>query len=92
MALVTYSDGSPETVDQYATDVAAFLMWAAEPHLVARKRLGFQVMVFLARLRDPHVPHQAPGLGVRRALTAGVVAAQVARASPGAAGAAMIAA
>ena len=45
---VTYSDGSPETVDQYATDVSAFLMWAAEPHLVARKRLGFQVMVFLA--------------------------------------------
>lgn len=45
--LVTYEDGSPETVDQYAGDVAAFLMWAAEPHLVARKRLGFQVMIFL---------------------------------------------
>jgi ubiquinol-cytochrome c reductase cytochrome c1 subunit len=44
---VTYSDGSPETVDQYATDVAAFLMWTAEPHLVARKHLGFQVMIFL---------------------------------------------
>ena len=44
---VTYSDGSPETVDQYARDVAAFLMWAAEPHLDARKRLGFQVFVFL---------------------------------------------
>ncbi|MCB1501459.1 MAG: cytochrome c1 [Bauldia sp.] len=45
---VPYTDGSPETVDQYATDVSAFLMWTAEPHLVARKRLGFQVMVFLA--------------------------------------------
>jgi ubiquinol-cytochrome c reductase cytochrome c1 subunit len=44
---VTYDDGSPETVDQYARDVAAFLMWAAEPHLVQRKQLGFQVMVFL---------------------------------------------
>jgi ubiquinol-cytochrome c reductase cytochrome c1 subunit len=44
---VTYSDGSPETVDQYARDVAAFLMWAAEPHLVARKRVGFQVGIFL---------------------------------------------
>ncbi len=44
---VTYSDGSPETVDQYAHDVAAFLMWTAEPHLVDRKRLGFEVMVFL---------------------------------------------
>jgi ubiquinol-cytochrome c reductase cytochrome b/c1 subunit len=44
---VTYSDGSPQTVAQYAKDVAAFLMWAAEPHLEARKRLGFQVMIFL---------------------------------------------
>src|SRR5690606_30839156 len=41
---VTYDDGSPETVDQYARDVAAFLMWAAEPHLVARKQTGFTVM------------------------------------------------
>ncbi len=45
---VTYSDGSPQTVDQYATDVATFLMWAAEPHLIERKRLGFQVIIFLA--------------------------------------------
>ena len=44
---VTYADGSPETVDQYARDVSAFLMWAAEPHLVQRKRMGFQVFVFL---------------------------------------------
>ncbi len=33
---VTYDDGSPQTVDQYAHDVSAFLMWAAEPHLEAR--------------------------------------------------------
>jgi cytochrome c1 len=44
---VKYEDGSPETMDQYSKDVAAFLMWAAEPHLDARKRIGFQVMVFL---------------------------------------------
>lgn len=44
---VTYDDGSPETVDQYARDVSAFLMWAAEPHMEARKQLGFQVIVFL---------------------------------------------
>ena len=44
---VTYDDGSPETVEQYAKDVAAFLMWAAEPQLDARKRIGFQVMIFL---------------------------------------------
>ena len=35
---VTYDDGTPQTVDQYARDVAAFLMWAAEPHLEERKR------------------------------------------------------
>lgn len=45
---VTYDDGSPQTVDQYARDVAAFLMWAAEPHLDARKQTGFSVMIFLA--------------------------------------------
>jgi ubiquinol-cytochrome c reductase cytochrome b/c1 subunit len=45
--IVTYDDGTPGTVDHYAQDVAAFLMWAAEPHLDQRKRVGFQVMVFL---------------------------------------------
>jgi ubiquinol-cytochrome c reductase cytochrome b/c1 subunit len=45
--VVTYTDGTPQTVDQYAKDVAAFLMWAAEPTLEARKRVGFQVMIFL---------------------------------------------
>jgi ubiquinol-cytochrome c reductase cytochrome b/c1 subunit len=44
---VDYTDGSPQTVAQYARDVAAFLMWTAEPHLEARKRIGAQVMVFL---------------------------------------------
>jgi cytochrome c1 len=44
---VEYTDGTPATVDQYAKDVSAFLMWAAEPKLDQRKRLGFQVFVFL---------------------------------------------
>ena len=44
---VEYTDGAPMTVDQYGRDIAAFLMWAAEPTLDARKRLGFQVMIFL---------------------------------------------
>jgi ubiquinol-cytochrome c reductase cytochrome b/c1 subunit len=44
---VTYTDGTPQTVDQYSRDVTAFMMWLAEPHLEARKRLGFQVMIFL---------------------------------------------
>jgi cytochrome c1 len=44
---IDYTDGSPTTVDQFAKDVSAFMMWAAEPHLEARKRIGFQVMIFL---------------------------------------------
>ena len=44
---VDYPDGSPQTVEQYARDVAAFLMWAAEPHMEARKQIGFEVMIFL---------------------------------------------
>jgi ubiquinol-cytochrome c reductase cytochrome c1 subunit len=44
---VTYTDGSPQTVDQYSRDVSAFMMWAAEPHLSERKRMGFMVMIFL---------------------------------------------
>lgn len=47
---VTYSDGSPQTVQQYAADVTAFLMWTAEPHLESRKRIGFQVLLFLVVL------------------------------------------
>ncbi|MEF2072277.1 cytochrome c1 [Consotaella aegiceratis] len=45
--LVTFDDGAPETTDRYARDVAAFLMWAAEPHLVERKATGFVVLLFL---------------------------------------------
>jgi len=44
---VEYTDGTPTTVDQYSRDVTAFMMWAAEPHLEARKALGFKVMIFL---------------------------------------------
>jgi ubiquinol-cytochrome c reductase cytochrome b/c1 subunit len=44
---VTFDDGSPATVAQYAKDVTTFLMWAAEPHMEERKRLGFQVFFFL---------------------------------------------
>ena len=44
---VEYNDGTEASVDQMARDVSAFLMWAAEPHLEARKRMGFQVIIFL---------------------------------------------
>lgn len=44
---VTFDDGTPATVNQMATDVAAFLTWAAEPTLVQRKRTGWAVIGFL---------------------------------------------
>ncbi len=44
---VTFDDGTKSTVKQQATDVAAFLMWAAEPKLEERKQMGAGVLVFL---------------------------------------------
>lgn len=37
----------PETLDQHARDVAAFLAWASDPQLNARKAIGWQVMLYL---------------------------------------------
>lgn len=48
--VVDYTDGSPKTVAQYSKDVTAFLMWAAEPKMEERKRIGLQVIVFLLLL------------------------------------------
>ena len=45
--IVTYDDGTAETLDQYAKDVSAFLMWTAEPGLAERKQRGFIVIIFL---------------------------------------------
>ena len=45
--LVTYEDGTPATVDQMATDVAAFLMWTAEPKMMDRKMVGLVAVLFL---------------------------------------------
>jgi ubiquinol-cytochrome c reductase cytochrome b/c1 subunit len=47
---VEYGDGTEATVDQMARDVAAFLAWAAEPTLEERKRVGFQVLLYMAVL------------------------------------------
>ncbi|MEC9342402.1 MAG: cytochrome c1 [Pseudomonadota bacterium] len=47
---VTYADGTEASVAQMSSDVSTFLAWAAEPHMEARKRLGTQVMLYLAIL------------------------------------------
>jgi ubiquinol-cytochrome c reductase cytochrome c1 subunit len=44
---VTYADGTPPTVDQMAKDVAAFLLWTAEPNLQSRHKSGVAVLIFL---------------------------------------------
>ena len=44
---VTYSDGTKASVDQMAKDVAAFLIWTAEPQLDKRKQTGWPVLGFL---------------------------------------------
>ncbi len=44
---VTYEDGTMETLEQYAKDIAHFLTWAADPYMEERKRTGFKVILFL---------------------------------------------
>ena len=45
--LVEYGDGTNSTVEQMSKDVTTFLMWAAEPHLESRHRMGFKAIVYL---------------------------------------------
>lgn len=45
--IITYEDGSPETIEQYASDVVNFMMWAAEPKLESRKKMGVMVLIYL---------------------------------------------
>jgi ubiquinol-cytochrome c reductase cytochrome c1 subunit len=44
---VTYADGTQATVEQMSQDVAAFLMWAAEPRMMVRKSAGLTAVLFL---------------------------------------------
>lgn len=44
---VSYADGTVATRDQMAKDVAAFLVWTAEPTLENRHRAGWAVLLFL---------------------------------------------
>ena len=47
---VTYADGHPASVHHMAEDLASFLMWTAEPHMMARKHMGFVAVLFLIGL------------------------------------------
>lgn len=47
---VEYADGTPATLEQMSEDVAAFLMWTAEPKMMARKQAGFVGVLFLTIL------------------------------------------
>ena len=47
---VEFADGSPNDVKHMAEDVAAFLTWAAEPKMMARKQAGFVAVLFLGLL------------------------------------------
>ena len=48
--LVTYADGHEASVHHMAEDLAAFLMWTAEPKMMARKQVGFVAVLFLGLL------------------------------------------
>jgi ubiquinol-cytochrome c reductase cytochrome c1 subunit len=47
---VEYDDGTEATLEQQAEDVAAFLMWTAEPKMMARKHAGLTGVIFLTIL------------------------------------------
>ncbi|MBO9498770.1 MAG: cytochrome c1 [Novosphingobium sp.] len=44
---VTFADGSPNDLDSEAKDVAAFLVWTAEPNLEKRHQTGWWFILFL---------------------------------------------
>ena len=47
---VTFDDGAPADLENASKDVAAFLMWTAEPKLAARKRMGLVAVIMLGVL------------------------------------------
>lgn len=47
---VEFADGHPNDAHHLAEDVSAFLMWTAEPKMMARKQVGFLGVLFLTVL------------------------------------------
>jgi ubiquinol-cytochrome c reductase cytochrome c1 subunit len=47
---VVFADGSPTDLESVAKDVSAFLMWTAEPKMMARKQAGFTGVLMLSVL------------------------------------------
>lgn len=47
---VEFADGSPTDIESISQDVAAFLMWTAEPKMMARKEAGFKGVFILTIL------------------------------------------
>jgi ubiquinol-cytochrome c reductase cytochrome c1 subunit len=47
---VEFDDGHDNSLHHMSQDVAAFLMWAAEPKMMARKQAGFVAVLFLVLL------------------------------------------
>lgn len=47
---VEFADGSPNDLESISKDVSAFLMWTAEPKMMARKQAGFVGVLFLTIL------------------------------------------
>ena len=45
--IVEYADGTETSKAQIARDVTTFLVWAADPHLEARHKIGFKVFFYL---------------------------------------------
>ena len=45
---VEYSDGSATSIDAVSADLTQFLMWAAEPKMEVRKRIGVAAVFFLS--------------------------------------------
>ncbi|MEM6825665.1 MAG: cytochrome c1, partial [Pseudomonadota bacterium] len=47
---VEYADGHPNDLESISEDIAAFLMWTAEPKMMARKQAGFTGVLMLGVL------------------------------------------